>query len=48
MYYLGTKAASDAIKFTIRNDKTEPKAQATKEAMMCSLVNKDECVCCGS
>lgn len=46
MYYLRTKAASDAIKFTIRNDK-ENKNEA-HEQILCSLENKDECLSCGS
>ena len=48
MYYLRTKAAADAIKFTIRESST-PKAQdVMQEQMMCSLDNKDECISCGS
>lgn len=47
MYYLRTKAASDAIKFTVRDN--QPSAEATPvEAMMCSLDNPDECLACGS
>ena len=52
MYYLRTKAASDAIKFTVRDDeKTKtPTAQdmSAEEAMMCSLDNPDDCIACGS
>lgn len=51
MYYLRTKAAADAIKFTIRNNEKMPQAQAvgaSEEAMICSLDNKDECISCGS
>jgi len=59
MYYLRTKAASDAIKFTVRNENTAPAAEApviqaapgqysNEEAMMCSLDNPDDCIACGS
>lgn len=48
MYYLRTKAAADAIKFTVdaavlNQTKEEQVAQIT-----CSLDNKDECMSCGS
>jgi ribonucleoside-diphosphate reductase alpha chain len=52
MYYLRTKAATDAIKFTV--DKAvaeEPSAQLIEEqqaAITCSLDNPDECEMCGS
>jgi ribonucleoside-diphosphate reductase alpha chain len=52
MYYLRTKAATDAIKFTV--DKAvaeEPSAQLIEEqqaAIACSLDNPDECEMCGS
>ncbi|MCT4641645.1 MAG: ribonucleoside-diphosphate reductase subunit alpha [Bacteriovoracaceae bacterium] len=53
MYYLRTKAAADAIKFTVQNqekDQTPTAAQmmSGEEAMMCSLENPDECIACGS
>lgn len=59
MYYLRTKAASDAIKFTVKNDNAakapeQPVIQATpgqftdEEAMMCSIDNPDDCIACGS
>ena len=60
MYYLRTKAASDAIKFTVKNDQNtqSPTTAATlqaqpgqfsdEQAMMCSLDNPDECIACGS
>jgi len=47
MYYLRTKAASDAIKFTVREDKKTVEDVAV-EAMLCSLDNPDECLACGS
>ncbi|MDX2359611.1 MAG: ribonucleoside-diphosphate reductase subunit alpha [Crocinitomicaceae bacterium] len=52
MYYLRTKAATDAIKFTV--DKTaieEPTAKSLEEAqaeMACSIDNPDDCEACGS
>jgi ribonucleoside-diphosphate reductase alpha chain len=52
MYYLRTKAATDAIKFTI--DKAaiqEPTVKSIEEAqeeVACSLDNPDDCEACGS
>ncbi len=52
MYYLRTKAATDAIKFTI--DKSaiqEPTAQSIEDAqaaVACSIDNPDDCEMCGS
>ena len=52
MYYLRTKSATDAIKFTL--DKaaiSEPVAKTEEERMAeisCSLVDPDYCVSCGS
>lgn len=46
MYYLRTKAAADAIKFTV-DQKAEPE-QSTAEALACSLENPEECMSCGS
>jgi len=50
MYYLRTKAAADAIKFTVRKDEKTPTAEAmsSEEAMMCSLDNPEDCIACGS
>lgn len=47
MYYLRTRPAVDAIKFTIKETvkKTEADQQA---AMVCSLENPEDCVSCGS
>lgn len=47
MYYLRTKAAADAIKFTVR-DEAPPKEFTAEEAMMCSLDNPEACEACGS
>jgi len=53
MYYLRTKAATDAIKFTV--DKAtiaEPTAESLEEAqaaaIACSIDNPDDCEMCGS
>ena len=58
MYYLRTKAAASAIKFTVdktklqsqaRNKQAEnSEAEANKAALICSLENKDDCLMCGS
>ena len=53
MYYLRSKAATEAIKFTVAKEhQQEPDAEAIKaqnEAdMSCSLDNPDECIACGS
>nr|WP_315028597.1 ribonucleoside-diphosphate reductase subunit alpha [uncultured Chryseobacterium sp.] len=45
MYYLRTKAAADAIKFTV--EKTENVKQ-NYEDISCSLDNPEECISCGS
>lgn len=50
MYYLRTKAATDAIKFTVDKSVTEQPDQATLEeqqaAIACSLDNPDGCEMC--
>ncbi|KAG6392782.1 hypothetical protein SASPL_147008 [Salvia splendens] len=56
MYYLRSRAAADAIKFTvdttmIKDDKAKAVAddENSKMAqMVCSLANRDECLACGS
>lgn len=55
MYYLRTRAAADAIQFTVDatsikdKPKLEPEDMDTKMAqMVCSLENKDACMSCGS
>ena len=47
MYYLRTRPAVDAIKFTI-NEATKKSAAEEAAAMVCSLDNPEECVSCGS
>lgn len=46
MYYLRTRAAAQAIKFTVNNK--EKIEEANKEAMMCSIDNPEDCIACGS
>ena len=52
MYYLRTKAATDAIKFTIdKSSIAEPTAASLEEAaaaVACSIDNPDDCEMCGS
>lgn len=58
MYYLRTKAAADAIKFTVEKVKKEQPKPASptatdfktqnEAAFQCSLDNSDECEMCGS
>ena len=54
MYYLRTKAAADAIKFTVqkqqKTNSTPPptSTQQGKDAVLCALDDPDECVACGS
>jgi ribonucleoside-diphosphate reductase alpha chain len=60
MYYLRTKAATDAIKFTVsKEEKKEPQKEAlnqvnetqasyNQQAIQCSLDNPDDCEMCGS
>ncbi len=55
MYYMRTKAATDAIKFTVEghsnhnimNNHNADKADAMAE-IACSIDNKDDCLSCGS
>jgi ribonucleoside-diphosphate reductase alpha chain len=50
MYYLRTRPAVDAIKFTIKETAANamPSAADQAAAMMCSLDNPEACVSCGS
>jgi ribonucleoside-diphosphate reductase alpha chain len=55
MYYLRTRAAADAIKFTVdKGNLSEPKPAAVKtkeeeqKAMICAIDNPDDCEMCGS
>ena len=48
LYYLRTKAAADAIKFTIVKDEKAIDKEQEKAAMQCSIDNQDDCEMCGS
>ena len=53
MYYLRTKAATDAVKFTVDSSMTKQKIPATDkiqaiEEISCSLDNPEGCLSCGS
>jgi len=54
MYYLRTKAAADAIKFTVEKQAAETlepmyaKVEQNQSDMSCSLDNPDGCEVCGS
>jgi ribonucleoside-diphosphate reductase alpha chain len=45
MYYLRTKAATEAIKFTVDQSKL---SQTHQEELACSLDSPDDCISCGS
>lgn len=49
MYYLRTKAATDAIKFTVEKEVVAaPTAKSLEEAEACAIDNPDDCEACGS
>jgi ribonucleoside-diphosphate reductase subunit M1 len=56
MYYLRSRAAADAIQFTVDSSGMKKKTVATETTdqeikmaqMICSLENKEECMSCGS
>ena len=57
MYYLRTKAAADAIKFTVQKQQAKDVApvmpevttqQQQQEDMLCAIDNPDDCISCGS
>lgn len=48
MYYLRTRPAVDAIKFTVKDSSKTRTAAEQQEAMVCSLENPEACVSCGS
>ncbi len=48
MYYLRTKAAADAIKFTVDADVLKQTKDEQTAAMTCSLDNPEGCEACGS
>ncbi len=51
MYYLRTRAAVNAVQFTVKNETVAPKVTTVEDdraAMLCSLENPESCVMCGS
>ena len=48
LYYLRTKAAADAIKFTIVKEDKSMDKEEQQSAMQCSIDNQDDCEMCGS
>ena len=52
MYYLRTRAAVNAVQFTVKNKKSVAQREKTSEyvdeSMACSLENPDDCFMCGS
>lgn len=45
MYYLRTKPATDAIKFTVEKEETE-ESNLEKAKLLCSIDNKEDCIMC--
>jgi ribonucleoside-diphosphate reductase alpha chain len=45
MYYLRTKSAADAVKFTVQEQKSVEDQMAE---ISCSLDDPDSCIACGS
>ena len=49
MYYLRTRAAVNAVKFTVDRDSSSSQNQQEEQAaLLCSIENPDDCVMCGS
>jgi ribonucleoside-diphosphate reductase alpha chain len=49
MYYLRTRAAVNAVQFTVKNTEAPVKTQEEQmAAMVCSIDNPEDCVMCGS
>lgn len=49
MYYLRTRAAVNAVQFTVKNNEPPKKSvEEEKAAMVCSLENPESCEMCGS
>ena len=49
MYYLRTRAAVNAVQFTVKNNKSEkPTQEEAQNQMVCSIENPEDCVMCGS
>lgn len=48
MYYLRTRAAVNAVQFTVKNDAPVKTQEEQMAAMVCSIDNPEDCVMCGS
>jgi ribonucleoside-diphosphate reductase alpha subunit len=48
MYYLRSKSAADAIKFTVQEERQEKVVEDQMSEISCSLDNPDDCVMCSS
>jgi ribonucleotide reductase alpha subunit len=46
MYYLRTKAATDAIKFTVDKSVVANTSPKTEEEIACAIDNEDDCEMC--
>jgi ribonucleoside-diphosphate reductase alpha chain len=47
MYYLRTKSAADAVKFTVQKEEVKTQEEMLSE-ISCSLDDPDSCIACGS
>ena len=48
MYYLRTKSAADAVKFTVQEEKAAKPIEEQMAEISCSLDDPDSCIACGS
>lgn len=48
MYYLRSRPAASAIKFTVDKSKLGTPVATNQEAMVCSIENPEDCISCGS
>ena len=48
LYYLRTRAAADAIQFTLAPQSLEKKDPQVLEALLCSIENPEDCEACGA
>lgn len=48
MYYLRSRAAVNAVQFTVKNETEEKPVQDNQAAMVCSIENPENCDMCGS
>lgn len=48
MYYLRSRAAVNAVQFTVDRQGQQKTAEQEREAMICSIENPEDCISCGS